>query len=375
MAVKKGIIALESGKVFVGRSFGADGERDGEVVFNTSMTGYQEILTDPSYSGQIVCMTYPHIGNYGINCEDMESTLPSVSGFIVREESPIYSNWRACGSLSDFLIKHNIIAIDGIDTRALTRHIREAGAMRAIISTGDTNAKRLVEKAKASPGLVGRNLVNEVTAKEAYEFTLQGVTPPKQRFTVAVLDCGCKTNILRELYLRGCRVNVFPATAAAEEILAAKPDGIMLSNGPGDPAAVTGVIATAKALIAHDSKSTNPVPVFGICLGHQMLGLALGGETYKLKFGHRGANHPVKDVVTGKIEITSQNHGFCVRPESLAGKNVELTHYNLYDGTLEGLRHTQLPIFSVQYHPEASPGPHEAQYLFDRFFELMEHHA
>lgn len=373
MADNSGILALESGKTFVGRSFGYEGERDGEIVFNTSLSGYQEILTDPSYCGQIICMTNPHIGNYGINPEDMESARPFVSGFIVKESSALVSNWRSTESLSAFLKRHKIVAIEGIDTRALTRHIRQAGAMRAVISTSGASSRELVEKARRAPGLVGRDLVKEVTCTEKYMFTHETAVPP--RFTVALLDCGAKANIARDLADRGCAVTVFPATATAEEILAIAPTGIMLSNGPGDPAAVTYVIDTVKKLIAHIATVNQKLPLFGICLGHQMLGLALGGKTYKLKFGHRGANHPVKDVATGAIEITSQNHGFCVQPESLEGKNVVLTHFNLYDGTLEGLRHTQLPIFSVQYHPEASPGPHESKYLFERFIALMEKNA
>ncbi|MHB9156219.1 MAG: glutamine-hydrolyzing carbamoyl-phosphate synthase small subunit [Endomicrobiales bacterium] len=372
MVVKKGILALESGVYFEGNSFGASGEKEGEIVFNTSLTGYQEILTDPSYCGQIVCMTYPHIGNYGINDEDMESAKICSSGFVVREASAVVSNWRASASLHDFLNRHGIIAIEGIDTRALTRHIRQAGAMRAILSTKDLNPKSLVEKAKNSRGLVGRDLVQEVTCSQKYVFS-NGPSRPRSAFKVAVLDCGCKTNIIREIASRNCEATVFPAFSKAGEILAANPNGVLLSNGPGDPSAVTYVINTVKELLAHSG--AHPLPIFGICLGHQMLGLALGGETYKLKFGHRGANHPVKDVATGKIEVTSQNHGFCVRPESVKDKDVELTHYNLYDGTLEGLRHKSLPVFSVQYHPEASPGPREAHYLFDRFLKLMEKNA
>jgi len=374
MVLRKGILALESGKVFAGQAFGADGERDGEIVFNTSLSGYQEILTDPSYCGQIICMTYPHIGNYGINTEDMECERVHASGFVVREASSVVSNWRASGSLPDFLREHNIVAIEGIDTRELTRHIREAGAMRAIISTQDMNAGRLVEKARRSPGLVGRDLVKEVGCRKKYEYK-NGSRAGKAKYRVAVLDCGCKANILRELYALGCEVHVFPATAKMDEILEIKPTGILLSNGPGDPSALTYVIETVKQLIAYIADASPKLPLFGICLGHQMLGHALGGETYKLKFGHRGANHPVKDVATGKIEITSQNHGFCLRPESLSGKNVEITHYNLYDGTAEGLKHKSLPVFSVQYHPEASPGPREAKYLFERFIGYMEKNA
>lgn len=371
MVLNRGVLALESGKVFRGNSFGFEGECFGEAVFNTSLSGYQEILTDPSYCGQIVCMTYPHIGNYGINKEDMESVRPFVSGFIVREASSIVSNWRSSDSLINFLKQHKIVAIEGIDTRALTKHIRQAGAMRAVISTQDFGPRSLIKKVKKSQGLVGRDLVKEVTCKEKYSFVepVRGTSGGRGR--VAVLDCGCKANILNELEKRDCEVVVFPACSKADEILQIKPDGILLSNGPGDPAAVSYVINTVKQLISETEKQKKKFPIFGICLGHQMLGLALGGKTYKLKFGHRGGNHPVKDLATGKIEITSQNHGFCVDPRSLKGKDVELTHHNLYDGTLEGLKHKSLPIFSVQYHPEASPGPHDPSYLFDRFIDLM----
>ncbi|MCX5777817.1 MAG: glutamine-hydrolyzing carbamoyl-phosphate synthase small subunit [Elusimicrobia bacterium] len=367
---KRCILALESGRIFIGNSFGYEGERDGEIVFNTSLSGYQEILTDPSYCGQIVCMTNPHIGNYGINPEDMESSRIHASGFVVKEASAIVSNWRSTESLSDFLSRNKVIGLEGIDTRALTRHIRQAGAMRAVISTTETNPKKLIEKAKKSRGLVGRDLVREVTCAEKYLFTHETAVPPQ--FSVALLDCGCKSNIARELAERGCAVTVFPATATAEDILAINPTGIMLSNGPGDPAAVTYVIETVKKLIAHIATKNQKLPLFGICLGHQMLGLALGAKTYKLKFGHRGANHPVKDLTTGAIEITSQNHGFCVDEKSLRNNDVAVTHCNLYDGTLEGIAHKHLPIFSVQYHPEASPGPHDASYLFGRFLKLME---
>lgn len=360
-------LALESGRVFYGRSFGAGGERYGEIVFNTSLTGYQEILTDQSYFGQIVCMTNPHIGNYGVNLEDMESRSVSASGFVLKEASSIVSNWRANSSLHDFLAKHKIPGVEGIDTRALTKHIRDSGAMRAVISTDDLNAKSLVQKAKNSPGLVGVDLVKEVTCREKYIV----LPKSKAKHRVALLDCGVKENITRELTERNCEVHVFPATASSDDILEMKPDGILLSNGPGDPAAVHYVIETVRRLISYIENRNQKLPLFGICLGHQMLSLALGGKTYKLKFGHRGANHPVKDVSTGKIEITSQNHGFCVNPDTLSHSNMEFTHFNLYDGTLEGMAHKSLPIFSVQYHPEASPGPHEASYLFDRFLGLI----
>ncbi len=355
----KAILALEDGTIFEGSSFGATGEQTGEVVFNTSMTGYQEILTDPSYKGQIVTMTYPLIGNYGINFEDFESERPHLSGFIVREASRIVSNWRAEMSLDDFLEKYNVIGIEGIDTRALTLHIRSAGAMKGIISTADLDPKDLIKKAKRSQGLVGVDLIKEVTCQKIYEWNKQG------KYKVLLLDCGAKHNIMRELEKRNCHVIVVPARTSARKILSLKPDGVMLSNGPGDPAAVTYVISTVRKLIGK-------VPIFGICLGHQMLGLALGGKTYKLKFGHRGANQPVMNLRTKKVEITCQNHGFCVDLNTLDQKEVELTHINLNDRTLEGLRHKKYPVFSVQYHPEASAGPHDSKYLFDEFIKEMQ---
>ncbi|HOX28074.1 MAG TPA: glutamine-hydrolyzing carbamoyl-phosphate synthase small subunit [bacterium] len=358
----KAIIALEDGTVFHGSSFGASGERAGEVVFNTSMTGYQEILTDPSYKGQIVTMTYTLIGNYGVNEADCESWQPWVEGFVVKEYSKIRSNWRSEESLSDFLNKYNIIGIERVDTRALTRHIRERGAMKAVISTIDLDPKSLVRKAKKSAGLIGRDLVREVTYGEVREWSRKG------KYRVAAIDCGIKYNILRLLESHGCKVTVFPAGATAEEIKAIKPDGLFLSNGPGDPEAVSYVYNTVEKLV------NDGVPTFGICLGHQMLGLALGGKTYKLKFGHRGANHPVKNLKKNTVEITVQNHGFCVDIESLDERDVEVTHINLNDGTLEGMRHKKLPVFSVQYHPEASPGPHDSVYLFKDFTDLMEKH-
>ena len=358
------ILALEDGMIFQGRAFGPRGERYGEVVFNTSMTGYQEILTDPSYKGQIVTMTYPLIGNYGINSEDVESRKPFVEGFVVKECSKRASNWRAQKPLDVYLKENNILGIEGIDTRALTLHIREAGAMKAVLSTEDLNAKSLVQKAKDSPGLIGVDLVKEVTSNHKYVWD----KAKENKYRVVVIDCGVKYNILRELLKHKCQVIIVPADTKAEEILEMRPDGVLLSNGPGDPAAVSYVIETTKKLIGK-------VPIFGICLGHQMLGLALGGATYKLKFGHHGANHPVKDLKTGKVSITVQNHGFCVDIDSLNKKEIEITHINLNDQTLEGMRHKKLSIFSVQFHPEASAGPHDAGYLFGEFTKMMEKHA
>lgn len=355
----KAIIALEDGRIFKGVGFGASGEATGEVVFNTSMMGYQEILTDPSYKGQIVTMTYPLIGNYGVNSEDVESRRPFVEGFIVKECSKIASNWRSEKGLHEYLKEHNIVGVEGVDTRALTKHIRIAGAMKAVISTEDLDEESLIKKAKASSGLVGRDMVKEVTSSEVGKWSETG------KYKVIVIDCGVKFNILRELAGRGCNVSVVPANTEADQILKMKPDGILLSNGPGDPAGVSYVVETVKELIGK-------LPIFGICLGHQMLGLALGGETYKLKFGHHGGNQPVKDLKTGKVAITAQNHGFCVDIDSLNKDDIEITHINLNDNTLEGMRHKKLPLFSVQFHPEASPGPHDAEYLFKEFIEMME---
>jgi carbamoyl-phosphate synthase small subunit len=372
---QKAILALEDGTIFEGRSFGFPGEKSGEVVFNTSMAGYQEILTDPSYKGQIVIMTYPLIGNYGVNEEDIESQGPKVEGFIVKENSALFSNWRGDKSLSDYLIKHRIMGVEGMDTRALTKHIRLVGAMKAILSTKDLDRDHLIKKAKNSPGLIGRDLVKEVTCEKPYEWTSSNdpifsnfdlrPSNPHFRPKVAVLDFGVKYNILRSLRDWNCEVIVLPASSSAESILSYHPDGILLSNGPGDPEGVPYVIETVRQLIGKK-------PIFGICLGHQLLGLAMGGKTFKLKFGHRGANQPVKDVRTGKVAITSQNHGFCVDPHSLDPGQVELTQINLNDQTLEGMRHKRLPIFSVQYHPEASPGPHDSQHLFGEFIRMME---
>jgi carbamoyl-phosphate synthase small subunit len=368
------VLALESGKIFHGEAFGAEGERLGEVVFNTSMTGYQEILTDPSYKGQIIVMTAPHIGNIGTNDEDAESLRIFAEGFVVRESSAVHSSWRSSNSLDDLLKERKIPGIAGIDTRMLTKHIRDYGAMRGIISTVDFDHGSLMKKVLASPSMSGQDLAKEVTCKEPYgwfetEWKWTEEHPeapvPAPLFNVVVIDYGVKHNILRCLADRGCNVTVVPAATSAKEILEIKPDGVMLSNGPGDPAAVTYGIETVRRLI--EAK----LPIFGICLGNQILGLALGGKTYKLKFGHRGVNHPVKDLLTGKIEITTQNHGFCVDMDSLKDKDVEVSHINLNDRTVEGIRHRTLPVFSVQYHPESSGGPHDSRYLFDRFIDLM----
>jgi carbamoyl-phosphate synthase small subunit len=356
---KKAKIALEDGTVFEGYSFGASGERCGEVVFNTSMAGYQEILSDPSYKGQIVVMTYPLIGNYGINCKDSESYRPFVEGFVVKEASRITSNWRSQQSLQTYLKENNILGIEGIDTRCLTKHIRTHGALRAVLSTKDFDDKSLVEKAKASPGLSGRDLVKEVSCGEPKTWNGQ------EQYKVAVIDCGVKFSILECLRDVGCQIVIFPYRTTAETILRFNPDGVLISNGPGDPEAVHPAIVTACNLIGK-------VPLFGICLGHQIFGLAMGGKTYKLKFGHHGGNHPVKDVRTGAIAITSQNHGFCVDIDSLNRDDIEITHMNLNDGTLEGMRHKKLRAFSVQFHPESAPGPHDSRYLFREFAEMME---
>lgn len=351
-------LALEDGTIFEGINFGASGEVDGEVVFNTSMTGYQEILTDPSYAGQIVTMTYPHIGNYGVNSEDVEARKPFVKGFIVKEYSEFFSNWRAEGSLGKYLEEHGIVGIADIDTRMLTKHIRLAGAMKGVLSTEDLDDKSLITKAKASPGLVGRDLVEGVTIDKKYKFNNDG------EFKVVAYDFGAKLNILRCLSQVDCQVEVVPAQTSADEVLSHQPNGVLLSNGPGDPAPIHYAIEATRNLLGKK-------PIFGICLGHQILGLALGGETYKLKFGHRGANQPVKNLETGRVEITAQNHGFAVDIESLKDKEVKITHINLNDHTLEGMRSERWNFFSVQYHPEASPGPHDASYLFENFVQMM----
>jgi carbamoyl-phosphate synthase small subunit len=390
MTRKEAILALADGRYYHGTGFGAEGEVVGEVVFNTSMTGYQEILTDPSYEGQLVAMTYPQIGNVGVNAEDVESRQPFVKGFIVKEYTPEPSNWRASEPLHEYMRRQGIVGIEGIDTRSLVRHLRDYGSQEAIISTLDGDASALVTKAKASPGLIGRDLVRNVTCVEPYDWN-EGMwdlaegykkraaatagTKSKGKkagsfrapvFSVVAYDYGIKFNILRNLAEAGCRVKVVPAATAAEDVLALNPDGIFLSNGPGDPDAVPYARENVRKLIGKK-------PIFGICLGHQIMGLALGGKTYKLKFGHHGGNQPVMDLTTRKVEITAQNHGFAVDADSLKGA-AEVTHLNLNDNTVEGLAHRELPIFSVQYHPESSPGPHDANYLFRRFIDLMTQH-
>lgn len=358
---KPALLALEDGRTFRGTSWGAEGESCGEIVFNTSMTGYQEVLTDPSYAGQIVCMTYPLIGNYGVNEEDAESSRPWVEGFVVREASRITSNWRAEESLASYLKRWNIVAIEGIDTRALVRHIRDKGAMRACLSTTDLDEASVVEKARQSPPMENRELASVVTTKERYEFPANG----EERFHVVCYDFGVKRNSLRELAQLGVRTTVVPASTPAADVLALKPDGIFLSNGPGDPASMNKEVEEIRALLKAQ------VPMFGICFGHQLLGRAFGGTTFKLVFGHRGGNQPVKEVSGKGVEITSHNHGFAVNAESLPA-DVEVTHINLNDQCVEGMRHRTLPVISVQYHPEAAPGPHDAEHHFQRFVDLME---
>lgn len=376
MTTSTAFLALEDGTVFEGESFGAPGARTGEVVFNTGMTGYQEILTDPSYRGQIVVMTYPHIGNYGVNPEDMESVAPHAAGFVVREASAVTSNFRAREDLADFMARHGIAGISGVDTRALTRRLRTRGVVRGILAAGPADPADLVKRAQAAPRLEEQDLVKQVTCAKVSAWKTGSPSPffhpvadakgrePGRRFKVAALDYGMKHNILRCLEDSGCDVTVFPATTDAADVLAAKPDGVFLSNGPGDPAQPDYAHRCVKGLVGK-------LPVFGICLGHQILALAFGAKTYKLKFGHRGANHPVKDLGTQKVEITTQNHGYAVDAGGLAAAGLEATHVNLNDGTIEGMRHRSLPVFSVQYHPEASAGPHDSMYLFLRFREMM----
>ncbi len=405
---REALLALEDGTVFSGSACGADGEADGEICFNTSMAGYQEVLTDPSYAGQIVTMTMPHIGNYGVNGADMESRGVFATGFVVREMETEPSNWRAEESLPEFLARNRVVAIEGVDTRRLTKHIREAGAMRAVISTQDLDADSLVAKARKAPGLVGRDLVADVAVEQPYKWGSEGpegkmpvdtgVLPVSPSFRVVAFDSGVKYNILRGLSEAGCEVLVVPPTTSADEVLSLEPDGVFLANGPGDPAAVDYLYGTLRGLVGE-------VPLFGICLGHQMLSLAVGASTFKLKYGHRGGNQPVKNLLTGRVEITSQNHGFCVDfgsigtllPEESGGLDhdagdlgawaragvapvvrserfgrIQLTHVNLNDMTTEGIRLLDAPAFSVQYHPEAAPGPHDARYLFGAFVGLME---
>ena len=395
------LLALEDGRLFRGKGYGARTERGGEVVFNTSITGYQEIFTDPSYAGQIVCLTYPHIGNVGANPSDNEAARPYIEALVVREFSEVASNWRSQETAEQFLARHDIPVLSHIDTRALVLHLRRHGAMRAVLSTASTDGEALAARARALPSMVGLDLAKGVSSVTPYKwiepsvglagqgfpglFTLSeaegsevegspniqptkigGASAPEVlRFHVVAYDYGLKQNILRRLVDVGCRVTVVPALTPPEDVLAMKPDGVFLSNGPGDPEPCTYGIEAVRKL-------TGRVPIFGICLGHQIIGLALGGRTYKLKFGHHGANHPVKNLLTGKVEITAQNHGFAVDPDSLPSSEVELTHLNLNDSTLEGLRHRSLPLFSVQYHPEASPGPHDSHYLFGDFVRLME---
>ena len=372
----KALLALEDGTVFPARSFTGPGEAGGECVFNTAMTGYQEILTDPSYKGQLVTMTYPLIGNYGTNDQDVESDRVQVEAFLVKEYLPFPSNFRSQAPLADYLRKSRVLGLEGIDTRALTRHLRNHGAMRVTASTEQLQPEALIEKAKTIPTMLGLGLVDQVTTKRPFLWSQERKfpVPEDQRknpwkgnddsYKVAVLDYGVKYNILRSLERRGCQVLVVPAQTSPQELLDSEPDGLLLSNGPGDPAANPEIIKTVQSLLGL-------LPIFGICLGHQIVGLALGGTTFKLKFGHRGANQPVKYLKNGQVEITSQNHGFSVDIQSMKDPDVELTHVNLNDQTLEGLEHKRIPVFSVQYHPEASPGPHDASYLFDHFLSLM----
>jgi carbamoyl-phosphate synthase small subunit len=368
------ILALEDGTVFEGRSFGAPAERSGEVVFNTALTGYQEVFTDPSYSGQIVILTNPQIGNYGTSREDNEAARPYIEGLVVREFSPMASNWRSDAEAGAFLANAGIPVVSGLDTRALVRHLRTRGVMRGVLSAVESDAQKLVAKARSIPSMAGLDLASRVSTTERYEWT-QPVEPcspseflghpPAPRFHVMAYDFGIKHNILRRLVQAGCRVTVVPALTSAEDVLALGPDGVFLSNGPGDPEPLKPQVANIRKLIGKK-------PIFGICLGHQLLGLAVGGRTYKLKFGHRGANHPVRNELTQKVEITSHNHGFAVDPDSLNLNEVEITHVNLNDQTLEGFRHRSHPVFCVQYHPEAAPGPHDSHYLFGDFMKMME---
>ena len=374
----KAILALADGRIFEGTSFGAQGEVNGEVVFNTSMTGYQEILTDPSYYGQMVVMTYPLIGNYGVNKEDFESDRPHLSAFIIKELSTVSSNWRSQGTLHDFLTKHGIIGIQGIDTRALTRHIRNKGAQQAVISTKLKDPQILASQASKLASLEGRDLVKKVTCIKPYEWCegeweldhgktfFKSDPPVPSSYFIVAYDFGIKRNLLRKLVQAGCRVKVVPASTTAKDVLSMKPNGVFLSNGPGDPAAVKYALKNVQYLVGK-------IPIFGICLGHQILSLALGARTYKLKFGHHGGNQPVINLKTNRVEITAQNHGFAVDPESLSS-DCAITHTNLNDNTVEEIRHKSFPVLSIQYHPEASPGPHDSSYLFKEFTELLDLH-
>jgi carbamoyl-phosphate synthase small subunit len=371
-------LALEDGRVFKGRAAGARTRHGGEVVFNTSLTGYQEVFTDPSYSGQIVCLTYPHIGNVGANIDDEESSKPYIEALVVREFSSLASNWRSTETTQKYLERHGVPVIWDLDTRALVRHLRQFGALRGVVATDETPAEKLIAEARALPTMAGQELASRVSSAKKYDWKdgSIGIASPllmdamkentgKQRRRVVAYDFGIKQNILRLLVDHGCDVTVVPAQTSAEDVLALKPNGVFLSNGPGDPEPIHYAVENIKRLLGR-------VPIFGICLGHQLCGLALGGKTFKLKFGHHGANHPVQNLLTKKVEITSQNHGFCVDPESLPSSEVEITHVNLNDHTNEGMRHRSLPLFSVQYHPEASPGPHDARYLFNQFVGMMD---
>ena len=371
------ILALEDGTVFEGRSFGASAERSGEVVFNTALTGYQEVFTDPSYAGQIVILTNPQIGNYGTSAEDNESARPFIEGLAVREFSSIASNWRSDAEANTFLERNDIPVISDLDTRALVRHLRTRGVMRGVLSATESDARTLIEKARSIPTMAGLDLASRVTTAQRYSWTQpvdacspsETIAPPAApKHHVVAYDYGIKRNILRRLVQTGCRVTVVPALTSAEDVLALKPDGIFLSNGPGDPEPLQTEVANIRKLIGKR-------PIFGICLGHQLLGLAVGGKTYKLPFGHRGSNHPVRNELTNRVEITSHNHGFAVDPDSLNLNEVEITHVNLNDQTLEGFRHRHHPVFCVQYHPEAAPGPHDSHYLFDEFVKLMDSNA
>ena len=378
------VLALEDGRIFNGRAAGACTRRGGEVVFNTSLTGYQEVFTDPSYAGQIVCLTYPHIGNVGANLDDEESSRPYIEALVVREFSQISSNWRSAETAQLYLNRHKIPAIWDIDTRALVRHIRKVGALRGVVATDGTPAEQLIFEAKQLPPMAGQELASHVSCKKAYAWeksSIELTIPPwseamgesgrvsdTRKFRVAAYDFGIKQNILRLLVDHHCDVWVVPSQTSAQDVLDLKPDGVFLSNGPGDPEPVGYAVENIQKLLGR-------VPIFGICLGHQLCGLALGGKTFKLKFGHHGSNHPVQNLLTEKVEITAQNHGFCVDPESLPSSDVEITHVNLNDHTNEGMRHKSLPLFSVQYHPEASPGPHDSHYLFTQFTDMMKEHA